>query len=98
MALGFHNAFKAGISFGKDDMVVPSSKWKIIDRTRALRAGIRAAVQRWPHHARRKCDPRQGRGRLASEATNLIADEMMHQISSVERVERGRSAEVNSTT
>ena len=23
MALGFHNAFKAGISFGKDDMVVP---------------------------------------------------------------------------
>ena len=24
MALGFHNAFKAGISFGKDDMVVPA--------------------------------------------------------------------------
>ena len=23
MALGFYNAFKAGISFGKDDMVVP---------------------------------------------------------------------------
>ena len=23
MALGFHHAFKAGISFGKDDMVVP---------------------------------------------------------------------------
>src|SRR5262249_35538467 len=34
MALGFHNAFKAGISFGKDDMVVPASKWKIIDRTK----------------------------------------------------------------
>src|SRR5260370_1634605 len=34
MALGFYNAFKAGISFGKDDMVVPASKWKIIDRTR----------------------------------------------------------------
>jgi DNA-directed RNA polymerase subunit beta' len=26
MALGFHHAFKAGISFGKDDMVVPHSK------------------------------------------------------------------------
>src|SRR5436305_2114009 len=25
MALGFYNAFKAGISFGKDDMVVPAS-------------------------------------------------------------------------
>src|SRR5262249_21948072 len=36
MALGFHHAFKAGISFGKDDMVVPSSKWKIIEQTRTL--------------------------------------------------------------
>ncbi len=36
MALGFHHAFKAGISFGKDDMVVPSSKWKIVDQTRTL--------------------------------------------------------------
>ena len=31
MALGFHHAFKAGISFGKDDMVVPSTKWKIVE-------------------------------------------------------------------
>src|ERR1700710_348806 len=36
MALGFYNAFKAGISFGKDDMVVPHSKWKIVDGTRTL--------------------------------------------------------------
>ena len=36
MALGFYNAFKAGISFGKDDMVVPASKWKTVDETRAL--------------------------------------------------------------
>src|SRR5438874_4544080 len=36
MALGFYNAFKAGISFGKDDMVVPHSKWKIVDTTRTL--------------------------------------------------------------
>src|SRR5262249_56790909 len=34
-ALGFHHAFKAGISFGKDDMVVPAKKWKIVDETRA---------------------------------------------------------------
>ena len=34
MALGFHHAFKAGISFGKDDMVVPAAKWKIVDKTR----------------------------------------------------------------
>ena len=36
MALGFYNAFKAGISFGKDDMVVPHGKWKIVDTTRTL--------------------------------------------------------------
>ena len=36
MALGFHHAFKAGISFGKDDMVVPATKWKIVDETREL--------------------------------------------------------------
>ncbi|MBS4046232.1 MAG: DNA-directed RNA polymerase subunit beta' [Alphaproteobacteria bacterium] len=36
MALGFTRAFKAGISFGKDDMVVPSSKLKHIDDTKKL--------------------------------------------------------------
>ncbi len=36
MALGFYNAFKAGISFGKDDMVVPHGKWKIVDDTRTM--------------------------------------------------------------
>ncbi|MFM7980728.1 MAG: hypothetical protein ACKPKO_15550, partial [Candidatus Fonsibacter sp.] len=30
MGIGFHNAFKAGISFGKDDLVIPESKEKII--------------------------------------------------------------------
>ncbi|WP_310596242.1 DNA-directed RNA polymerase subunit beta', partial [Sphingomonas sp.] len=36
MALGFHHAFKAGISFGKDDMVVPSKKWDMVEETRSL--------------------------------------------------------------
>ena len=36
MALGFYHAFKAGISFGKDDMVVPQKKWEIVDQTREL--------------------------------------------------------------
>ena len=36
MALGFREAFKAGISFGKDDMVVPDTKPKLVDETAAL--------------------------------------------------------------
>ncbi|MEK9879551.1 MAG: DNA-directed RNA polymerase subunit beta', partial [Paracoccaceae bacterium] len=34
MSMGFREAFKAGISFGKDDMVVPDDKWGIVDATR----------------------------------------------------------------
>jgi DNA-directed RNA polymerase subunit beta' len=34
MGLGFREACKAGISFGKDDMVVPDTKAKLIDDTR----------------------------------------------------------------
>ncbi|TYB88427.1 DNA-directed RNA polymerase subunit beta' [Oceaniovalibus sp. ACAM 378] len=34
MTMGFREAFKAGISFGKDDMVIPDSKWPLVDETR----------------------------------------------------------------
>ena len=34
MGLGFHHACRAGISFGKDDMVIPESKGKLVDDTR----------------------------------------------------------------
>lgn len=36
MQLGFHYACKAGISFGKDDMVVPEAKEALVDETKAL--------------------------------------------------------------
>ena len=34
MSMGFYEAYKAGISFGKDDMVIPPNKWGIVDETR----------------------------------------------------------------
>ncbi|MEM9435345.1 MAG: DNA-directed RNA polymerase subunit beta' [Pseudomonadota bacterium] len=34
MTMGFKEAFKAGISFGKDDMLIPDTKWPIVDGTR----------------------------------------------------------------
>ncbi|SEO74159.1 DNA-directed RNA polymerase subunit beta' [Salinihabitans flavidus] len=34
MTMGFREAFRAGISFGKDDMVVPDNKWTLVDETR----------------------------------------------------------------
>ena len=36
MALGFRHAFRAGISFGKDDMIIPDAKVGLVDETRAL--------------------------------------------------------------
>ena len=62
MALGFYNAFKAGISFGKDDMVVPHCE--VEDRRHHPYAGegFRAAVQRRPDHPWREVQ--QGGRRL----------------------------------
>jgi DNA-directed RNA polymerase subunit beta' len=40
MTVGFREACKAGISFGKDDMVVPDSKWPLVDETRAQVKGF----------------------------------------------------------
>ncbi|WIV51073.1 DNA-directed RNA polymerase subunit beta' [Marivivens sp. LCG002] len=34
MSMGFKEAFRAGISFGKDDMVVPDAKWELVEETR----------------------------------------------------------------
>ncbi|NHX27413.1 DNA-directed RNA polymerase subunit beta', partial [Escherichia coli] len=34
MRMGFQEAFKAGISFGKDDMLIPDTKWTIVDGVR----------------------------------------------------------------
>ena len=36
MGLGFREAFRAGISFGKDDMVIPAAKEKLVADTEAL--------------------------------------------------------------
>ena len=36
MGLGFRHAFKAGISFGKDDMRIPDEKIELVDNTRSL--------------------------------------------------------------
>src|SRR6184192_1963255 len=93
MALGFHHAFKAGISFGKDDMVVPSSKWKIIEQTRTL---AKEFEQQCNDGLITQGEKYNKVVDAWSKATDQIADEMMRQISSVERVEGGGRDQVNS--
>src|SRR5437868_14662511 len=93
MALGFHNAFKAGISFGKDDMVVPTTKWKIIEKTRN---DAKEFEQQYNDGLITQGEKYNKVVDAWSKATDQIADEMMKQISAVERIVAGRSAEVNS--
>ncbi|HWK40539.1 MAG TPA: DNA-directed RNA polymerase subunit beta' [Croceibacterium sp.] len=45
MALGFRHAFKAGISFGKDDMIIPDSKVELVEQTKALVADYEQQYQ-----------------------------------------------------
>ncbi|WP_137110174.1 DNA-directed RNA polymerase subunit beta' [Rhodobacter sp. SY28-1] len=40
MTLGFREAFRAGISFGKDDMVIPDNKWTIVNEVKEQVAGF----------------------------------------------------------
>jgi len=45
MGLGFYHACRAGISFGKDDMVIPSSKTGIVEETRKQAAEFEQQYQ-----------------------------------------------------
>ena len=45
MALGFRHAFQAGISFGKDDMIIPDAKDPLVDETKALVADYEQQYQ-----------------------------------------------------
>jgi DNA-directed RNA polymerase subunit beta' len=93
MALGFHNAFKAGISFGKDDMVVPGSKWKIIEQTRTL---AKEFEQQYNDGLITQGEKYNKVVDAWSKCTKQIADEMMQEISAVKKMEGGRDAQVNS--
>src|SRR5881227_612304 len=93
MALGFYNAFKAGISFGKDDMVVPHSKWKIVDTTRALAKDFE---QQYNDGLITHGEKYNKVVDAWSKATEEIAKEMMKEISSTKKTPKGADADINS--
>ncbi|MGE0038834.1 MAG: DNA-directed RNA polymerase subunit beta', partial [Xanthobacteraceae bacterium] len=93
MALGFHNAFKAGISFGKDDMVVPHSKWKIIEKTRE---DAKEFEQQYNDGLITQGEKYNKVVDAWSKTTDRIAEEMMKEISSGKKIEGQREPQVNS--
>src|SRR5829696_1952602 len=93
MALGFYHAFKAGISFGKDDMVVPAGKWKIVDQTREL---AKEFEQQYNDGLITQGEKYNKVVDAWSKSTDQIADEMMREISAVKKGSDGREAQINS--
>jgi DNA-directed RNA polymerase subunit beta' len=93
MALGFHNAFKAGISFGKDDMVVPENKWSIVEETRALAKDYEQQYQDGLITQGEKYNKVVD---AWAKCSDRLAGEMMNRISTVQKNEHGRDKPVNS--
>jgi DNA-directed RNA polymerase subunit beta' len=93
MALGFHHAFKAGISFGKDDMVIPDTKVKIVEGTRAL---AKEYEQQYQDGLITQGEKYNKVVDAWAKCTDKIADEMMSRISSVQKDESGRDKPINS--
>jgi DNA-directed RNA polymerase subunit beta' len=93
MTLGFREACKAGISFGKDDMVVPASKEKLIEETRHR---VREYEQQYLDGLTTDKEKYNLVVDTWSKCTDLVAAEMMKEISEPRFDENGRTQEMNS--
>ena len=84
--LGFKHAFKAGISFGKDDLVIPESKTKLIDDTKKLIADYET------QYAEGLITRGEKYNKVVdawSKCTDKVAGEMMKGISATEKTSEG---------
>jgi len=94
MALGFYNAFKAGISFGKDDMVVPTKKWDLVEQTRAL---AKEYDQQYNDGLITQGEKYNKVVDAWAKCTDKIAEEMMKEISATRKdAGSGKEAAMNS--
>ncbi len=94
MALGFHHAYKAGISFGKDDMLVPDTKVKIIGETETL---VLDYEQQYNDGLITQMEKYNKVVDAWAKCTDRIAKEMMDRISAVQYDKAtGREKQINS--
>ena len=94
MGLGFAWAARAGISFGKDDMVIPETKAKLVDDATAL---VKEYEQQYTDGLITLGEKYNKVIDAWAQCTDKVADEMMGQISSVQiDEETGRRKPINS--
>ena len=92
-SLGFKHAFKAGISFGKDDLIIPQTKENLISSTK----------KQIEEYEKQYSDGLITRGEkynkvvdVWSKCTDTVANEMMKEISSAEKINDDDRIETNS--
>ncbi|CAN2535175.1 DNA-directed+RNA+polymerase+subunit+beta' [Methylocapsa aurea] len=93
MSLGFREAFKAGISFGKDDMVIPETKERIIAETRAA---TKEYEQQYNDGLITQGEKYNKVVDAWMKCSEKLAEEMMIRISTVRKDEHGRDLPINS--
>ena len=93
MGLGFREAAKAGISFGKDDIVIPARKAPIVAETRKL---VEEYEQQYADGLITKGEKYNKVVDAWAKATDRVADEMMAEVSSAPIGPDGRQGEINS--
>ena len=92
-SLGFKHAFRAGISFGKDDLIIPKTKENLINQTK----------KKIEEYEKQYGDGLITRGEkynkvvdIWSKCTDTVANEMMKEISSAQKVYPNGRIETNS--
>ncbi len=81
MQLGFSRACRAGISFGKDDMVIPGEKEKLVDETRAK---VKEFERQYAEGLITQGEKYNKVIDAWSQCTDHVADEMMGGIASMD--------------
>ncbi|MFD1612927.1 DNA-directed RNA polymerase subunit beta' [Sphingomonas tabacisoli] len=93
MALGFRHAFKAGISFGKDDMIIPASKEGMVEETRAL---VKDYEQQYQDGLITQQEKYNKVIDAWSRCGDQVANAMMDEIKATPKDKSGRLAPINS--
>jgi len=93
MGLGFRHACRAGISFGKDDMIIPDSKVGMIDETKALVADYEQQYQDGFITQQEKYNKVID---AWSRCGDQVAAAMMDEIRATPLDDQGREAQINS--
>jgi len=84
--IGFKHAFKAGISFGKDDLVIPENKQQLIDETKKL---ISDYENQYAEGLITRGEKYNKVIDAWSKCTDRVASEMMKRISATEVTNEG---------